>query len=85
MKLGDKQLWRGWLLVFGVFCFVGLAAASSRARVLESSNGPRITVGASGHAYTREELAKKEAKKSEAKKQKKAASESGPKESPGKE
>ncbi|QSR85187.1 hypothetical protein [Methylacidimicrobium sp. B4] len=85
MKLGDKRLQRGWLLVFGVFCFVGLVAAPSRARVLESTNGPRLTVGPAGHAYTRDELAKKEAGKSEAKQQKTAASESGPKESPGKE
>lgn len=84
MKLGQKGWKRGWLLVFGIFCFAGSGAASGQARVLESTNGPRITVGASGHAYTKEELAKKDSGKCEAKKQA-TASESGPKESPGKE
>ncbi|WP_020494452.1 hypothetical protein [Verrucomicrobium sp. 3C] len=86
MKLGQKRLQRGWIIIFGVFCFVGLLTGPSQARVLESTNGPRITVGPAGHAYTKEELAKKSSSKPEAKKQKKTeASENGHKESAGKE
>lgn len=84
MKLGEKRLRNGWILMAGVFCLAGLAAAPGRARVLESTNGPRITVGPAGHAYTKEELAKKESGKA-AKKQKKTVSANGPQEPAGKE
>lgn len=86
MKLGQKRLQHGWLLIFGAFCLVGFAVASSEARVLESTNGPRITVGPAGHAYTKEELAKKNSGKPAVKKEKKTtASEKSQKESAGKE
>ncbi|MDD4933895.1 MAG: hypothetical protein PHO89_10590 [Methylacidiphilaceae bacterium] len=86
MKLGQRRLRHEWIFIFGVFGFAGLLTGSSQARVLESTNGPRITVGAAGHAYTKEELAKKSSSKPEAKKEKKTtASENGQKESAGKE
>lgn len=86
MKLGQSRLQHGWIFLFGVICFVGLGAASSQARVLDSTNGPRITVGPSGHSFTKEELAKKNSRKPEAEKNEKTtASDSGQKESGGKE
>lgn len=84
MRLGEKRLSSGWRLAFCLVCLLGLSAGSSPARVLESTNGPRLTVGPSGHAYTKEELAKQQAGKSHGKK-KRASSESGPKETLGKE
>ncbi|MDD2676973.1 MAG: hypothetical protein PHP75_05840 [Methylacidiphilaceae bacterium] len=86
MKLGQKRMQRGLIFMLGVFSVAGSLAGSSQARVLESTNGPRITVGAAGHAYTKEELAKKSSGKPEAKKQKKTtASENGQNEPAGKE
>ncbi|VVM06049.1 hypothetical protein [Methylacidimicrobium tartarophylax] len=86
MKLGRKRLQRGMIFILGVFSLVGSLAGSSQARVLESTNGPRITVGPAGHAYTKEELAKKNSGKPAVKKQKKTtASEKSQKEAAGKE
>ena len=85
MKLGQMRLRNGSILMTGMLCLFGLAAASSQARVLDSTNGQRITVGPAGHAYTKEELAKKESGKSGKKQKKTTASESGPQEPAGKE
>ncbi|WP_142524304.1 hypothetical protein, partial [Methylacidimicrobium cyclopophantes] len=77
MKFGGKKLHHRFLLIAGMLCLGGLSATPSGARILESTNGPRVTVGAAGHAYTKEELAKrsseKNARKVESKKHKKAA------------
>ncbi|MGD9896278.1 MAG: hypothetical protein AB7T14_04245 [Candidatus Methylacidiphilaceae bacterium] len=85
-KLRQERFPFEFALALGLLCVTWLTAASSQARVLESTNGPRITVGAAGHAYTKDELAKESRGKAGAKKQKTAgASKNDSQEAVGKE